>query len=205
MSWDRSGSNNPNWRGGNACICQSCGKDFNSTGCDRQVKYCPTCRPLAMKGEKNPNWKPRTVLTCPCGKEFSATSREVKRGRKFCGIICSNISRNQNKQSTNIERLVQQWLETHLPGQFKTQVTIPGVGIVDFLIGTSVLECDGIYWHTKPGRAAYDLRRDAKLNKLGYPVIRFSSDEIERENLDTLIRQKALVATLHNQWRQSWQ
>ena len=200
------GDGNPNWRGGLHCVCTACRKEFHSTGTGRQVKFCPECRPLALSGERNPNWAGRVPVICPCDTKFFVTPHQKELGRTFCSTPCSNIFRNQSnkKSGTNIEIIIQRWLEKKgIP--FESQVVIPKVGIVDFLAGTTVLECDGEYWHTLPKRAQYDARRDRKLNKLGYPVIRLNSTEIEQGNLDEIIRIKAMIATFHGQWRQSWQ
>ncbi len=55
------------------------------------------------------------------------------------------------------------------------QVHIPGVGRVDFLIGTRlVVEVDGFSYHSNPAQFEADRRRDALLSQLGYRVLRFS-------------------------------
>jgi very-short-patch-repair endonuclease len=200
------GEGNPNWSNALKCVCELCQKEFQAVSHDNKPKSCLECRSLVLKGERNWNWAGRVEVTylC-CGKTLSVTPLEAQR-RKFCSIACSNIYRNQTnrKSATDIELAMEDWLtKQNIP--FESQVVIPNIGIVDFLIGTTVLECDGEYWHQKPGRAAYDLRRDTKLNKLGYPVIRLNSEEIKAANLSEIIHRKAWIATAHNQWRQSWQ
>ncbi len=55
------------------------------------------------------------------------------------------------------------------------QAHIPGVGRVDFLIGTRlVVEVDGFAYHSNPAQFEADRRRNALLSRLGYRVLRFS-------------------------------
>ena len=61
----------------------------------------------------------------------------------------------------------------------RCQAQIPGVGRVDFLIGTRlVIEVDGANYHTDPERFEADKRRDAVLSRLGYRVLRFSYKQV---------------------------
>src|SRR5208282_6247002 len=91
---------------------------------------------------------PAELICKGCDKTFTTTIRKAKAGQLCCSVTCSNIYRNLNRNDseTNIERIVREWLEKHRK-PFQAQTKIPGVGIVDFLVGASVLECDGIYWH----------------------------------------------------------
>lgn len=55
----------------------------------------------------------------------------------------------------------------------RSQVAISGVGIVDFLVGSSVVvEVDSRAWHEAPHRRARDFERDLALYARGYVVIR---------------------------------
>lgn len=42
-----------------------------------------------------------------------------------------------------------------------------------------VIEVDGIYWHTLPGRAELDEKRNKQLQEKGYNIIRFTDKDIE--------------------------
>lgn len=56
------------------------------------------------------------------------------------------------------------------------QVSIPGVGRVDFVVGTClVIEVDGAEFHD----FEEDRRRDAILSALGYRVLRFSYKQVQ--------------------------
>ncbi|CAN5134896.1 hypothetical protein BH11ACT2_BH11ACT2_18530 [soil metagenome] len=64
---------------------------------------------------------------------------------------------------------------------FRQQVTIAGVGRVDFVIGERlVVEIDGAEFHTSAEQFEEDRRRDAILSALGYRVLRFSYKQVER-------------------------
>lgn len=61
----------------------------------------------------------------------------------------------------------------------KRQVKIPGVGRVDFLVGSRlVVEVDSARYHTNPEDYERDRRRDALLSALGYRVLRFTYEQI---------------------------
>lgn len=66
-------------------------------------------------------------------------------------------------------------LRLHLLGiRLDCQVTIAGVGRVDFVIdGAVILEADGIENHDGPSERHRDLVRDAAASRLGYETLRF--------------------------------
>jgi very-short-patch-repair endonuclease len=58
-------------------------------------------------------------------------------------------------------------------------VSIPGVGRVDFLLGSRlVIEVDGTTFHDRGSQFENDRRRDAELSARGYRVLRFSYRQI---------------------------
>ncbi|MBW8761776.1 MAG: DUF559 domain-containing protein [Microbacterium sp.] len=62
----------------------------------------------------------------------------------------------------------------HLLGlTLESQVRIPGVGTVDFVIDRVILEVDGRENHASAERRHNDLTRDAKSSVLGYETLRF--------------------------------
>jgi very-short-patch-repair endonuclease len=64
---------------------------------------------------------------------------------------------------------------------FVQQLKVPGVGRVDFLIGEClVVEVDGAEFHTTREAFEEDRRRDALLSTLGYRVLRFSYNQINK-------------------------
>lgn len=57
-----------------------------------------------------------------------------------------------------------------------------------FIEPNIIIECDGIYWHNKPGAAEYDRKRDASLRKKGYIVIRVGEEEINADPIAAMQR-----------------
>lgn len=55
-----------------------------------------------------------------------------------------------------------------------SQVNFRGIGDVDFLVGTVVIECDGYEFHSKLEDFCNDRRRDQLLTAMGYTVLRFT-------------------------------
>lgn len=207
------GECNPKWRGGyRKRDCVECGVNFECSG--GRALYCLKHRRAATSGERNSNWSggklPVTIVCCCCRKSFVVTASQARAGRKFCSHACSNIIKNKNnkKRNTALELAIQSSLEANrIP--FQSQVPLHGIGLVDFLIGlpgtaSTVLQCDGVYWHTLPGRAERDAKQDDALNALGYSVIRISDEELKKESVDVILKRKAWISTAHNQWRVSW-
>lgn len=98
--------------------------------------------------------------------------------------VCRSIQKRQQQiPSTDIEQLMQHSLiELNLP--FEKQKPID-LYTVDFAIehnGRKVaIECDGLYWHSIPGRAERDEKRDKTLSDLGWTVLRFTDKDINKD------------------------
>ena len=51
--------------------------------------------------------------------------------------------------------------------------------VVDIIVLPSIIiECDGLYWHTRPGRKEIDQKRTNSMVANGYKVYRFTDKEI---------------------------
>lgn len=63
--------------------------------------------------------------------------------------------------------------------EYKSHVSF-GDFVADIYLPNSktVIECDGVYWHSQPGSAARDQRKDKYLKSQGLKVIRVSSEYI---------------------------
>lgn len=204
------GANNPKYHNALTHICIDCGNEFKSRW-HGVVLRCPEHRKMANVGDRNWAWRGgKTKTIClVCGELMLVYPRLLKLGKgKYCSRICANTIKNetQQKKNTDIEQVMLEWL-TKYGGAFpiQKQVLINKVGVVDFVVGTTVIECDGVYWHTKPGRPEKDATRDKKLNDLGYTVIRISDREMKQKSLHDLIQLKSIAATLHNKHRVTWQ
>jgi very-short-patch-repair endonuclease len=66
--------------------------------------------------------------------------------------------------------------------RLRPQVTIGGVGRVDFVVGDRlVIEVDGQDWHDTPSQFEKDRARDARLVATGFAVLRFSYRRVMHE------------------------
>lgn len=103
-------------------------------------------------------------------------------GRKQTSMHISNKIKagiNNNKQDTDIERLIENQLlfqdiiyVKQLPYKY---------GIADFWLPetNTIIECDGDYWHDLPNRQKNDYRNTKYLEEVNYIVHRFKGSEIK--------------------------
>lgn len=82
----------------------------------------------------------------------------------------------KSKLETKIEELLNalgvEFIFQHPVARYFADFYIPSKNLI--------IECDGEYWHNKPGAAEHDAKRDAHLRKIGYAIIRFSETEIKK-------------------------
>ena len=134
-----------------------------------------------------------------CGKVLSG------RWKNYCSRRCGSLYYvKNNHKETDIEKKIREWLESkNIP--FKTQESISNISVPDFLIDKTALYCDGDYWHNKPRRKYLDQRINARLEKLGYKVLRYKGSDI-LNNFETvttnitnedLSKQLCLLALIH--------
>jgi very-short-patch-repair endonuclease len=143
-------------------------------------------------------------ITCEaCGGVFEARPSQ---NRKFCGSSCSNILKNQRnkKKGTDIENAVEAYL-TAQGKLFQKQVNLHGITVADFVVGKTVIQCDGRYWHTLPGRAEKDREQDRKLTDMGYAVFRISDEELKQASVAEVMNFKSRGLLVDNAWSASWQ
>lgn len=180
--------------------CCGCGGDFCTPfKIQNQLSFCPKCViSVARHNERNGHWtggKLPVEVNCPCCKKLFVTSvtklRQAKKyraGRKYCSKRCSNITKNRNskQRDTDIEQAVKGCLESrNIP--FQVQVPLHGIALVDFVVEPkTVVQCDGVFWHTRPGVAERDAVQDKALKALGYEVIRVTSDELKNQSSDAV-------------------
>lgn len=75
------------------------------------------------------------------------------------------------------------------------QITIAGVGRVDFLLGDRlIIEVDGYEFHSSRADFEEDRRRDAAASALGYRTLRFSHTQVERNDPIVIASIRAAVA-----------
>lgn len=85
---------------------------------------------------------------------------------------------SQSANPSSIEETVAKLLDA-LSVKYRRQAYI-GRCLVDFWLKAQrlVIECDGDYWHSLPGRAEADERRDAWLKSRGFSVLRLRETDI---------------------------
>jgi very-short-patch-repair endonuclease len=119
------------------------------------------------------------------------------RGRRVLAV-------HDPQAESGVETLVRLALRRHRV-RARSQVAIPGVGRVDFLIGDRlVIEADGYDWHGGREEFERDRERDRELVRRGYIVIRASYrqvmtdlDRVIGSALDVIRRREHLWRAIH--------
>ena len=86
-----------------------------------------------------------------------------------------------NHTRTSIEIAVAKILDL-IGVEYLEQEMVPGTTFTaDFLIPSKgiVIECDGTYWHARPGAQEHDAKRDETMMRLGYAVVRLPEVDIK--------------------------
>jgi very-short-patch-repair endonuclease len=137
------------------------------------------------------------MLTCArCGKEFRLSSPgRVKEGKgRFCSFSCYR----KFTGPTSIERRVRETIEG-FGVEVHSEFPVSRRMVFDFYIPAFnlLIECDGDYWHSKPGVKKRDTRKDAHARKMGYRVERLSESFITSvllyAHINNLLRQRSLL------------
>ena len=105
---------------------------------------------------------------------LGASRQSVLRALREHGIEIKRLHYSMPRETT-IETLLYRELERrNVP--FARQQVVDGRYLVDALITGAriVIECDGDYWHSLPGRPELDAKRQKYLQSRGYIVLRFS-------------------------------
>lgn len=111
--------------------------------------------------------------------KISAAHKGMK---KPWAIESSKRARRKVRRVSSLEIKIRKFLEeNHI--QYLPQKEFFGIGFVDIFIPESslVIEADGEYWHSLPGRPEEDKRRTEKLNSLGMRVLRLPEREIRHD------------------------
>lgn len=107
-------------------------------------------------------------------------------GEAMAEAILAGISSRRSKAAKPASTLSQSGSETRVRLELRSlrvphqqQVKIPGVGIVDFLVGESlIIEADSAEHHSGPAEYERDRQRDAASRGLGYDTVRLSYSQI---------------------------
>ena len=119
-----------------------------------------------------------------CGKSCQMKPSMVKQFR-FCSRECMGAwTSAHHPRVSSLEVAVAEEL-TRRGIAYEAQVRL-GRFTVDFLIGSTVLEVDGVYWHSLPKVVARDRRKDRWLQDHGYLVVRITEAEVRSEDFAAL-------------------
>lgn len=143
-----------------------------------------------IAGINHPLWT-RVIRICQwCGKEFSAKPAKISCGEgKFCSRSClasHNVKYAMNGKRSSIEFKMEKILiEMGLEFEIQKQIDI---FLVDFYLPKYklVIECDGIYWHSRPEVKRRDFLKDRWLRQEGYKCLRIT-DKVINESEDNQI------------------
>lgn len=127
------------------------------------------------------------VCRC-CKKEFEIPRSDLNRGRgTYCSRKCFVSYDGSSLLEIKMEKaLILSKLKFEREVKFKRFH-------VDFLLEKykTAIECDGEYWHLLPSVIDRDRRKDILLQGLGYKVLRFTGNELDK--LDEIKLSKLLV------------
>lgn len=172
--------------------CVMCGKTFGVYASDpRKRAYCSqechdrdtqnilhTCLRCGVifRGPANRSYcseecrRPTHTFTClTCGKETRTQPSRLP-GSRFCSPQCYRRYTGETEPEANARRCLEQ-----LGVAFEQEFAVPGWRYpADFHLPTTntILEIDGVYWHSRPRSKAQDARKTLRLQSLGYRVVR---------------------------------
>ncbi len=149
----------------------------------RRLKLCGhTCsietrRKISESQKGRPVPDDRRLKISNSGKRVWATRNPEE--RRLLTLLWRQAA--YRSQPTVIELAVCRVLD-ELGIVYETQVSIDRY-VVDILIPDRrlVIECDGSYWHSLPGAAEKDRKRDRRLKELGYKVVRLPEEDIRQD------------------------
>lgn len=156
-----------------ARVCKECGTEFLAQR-DRVARgiarYCSNA--CKFKAAQN-----RVTRTCAqCGAPFDAHPKRIMDGRgRFCSRRCYYLY--SGTAPSGPELLLTAALSE--AGLSFTREAVLGKYRVDFLVGGIVaVEVDGAFWHSLPGAAEKDAKKDAAIIRRGWRVLRLDSDRV---------------------------
>lgn len=159
--------------------CERCGKQFQAQISSRQ-RYC------SMECRRPAN--PMSITCRNCGRQFSAEPSRAD--RRFCSPSCFHSFSGETTLETRVRIALEQI------GVAFTQQCAVGKWSIDFALTAHMIaiEADGDYWHSLTG--THDARRDAKLTRDGWRIIRLAENEVNKSrDLGKLILERVHETT----------
>lgn len=158
--------------------CERCGKQFRAQASSRQ-RFCS----WACRNPANP-----VSVTCRnCGRRFPAMPSRAD--QQFCSPSCFHSFSGETALEARVRVALEQM------GVAFTQQCAVGKWSIDFALTAHMIaiEADGDYWHSLTG--AHDARRDAKLMRDGWRIVRLAESEVVKSrDLGKLILERVREA-----------
>lgn len=169
--------------------CEVCGQPFlvpasrlaTARFCSRE---CQAVEKTRHAGPTHPRYE-QVELTCQwCGSPFTAKRSRVAKGiARYCSRRClgSAVSARPDRIVSSLEAAIEGALRL-LDVPYVAQKNL-GYWAVDFYVPDRnlVIECDGEYWHSRPGTIARDAEKDAWMVARGKRVVRLTEREIRAD------------------------
>lgn len=144
-----------------------------------------------LSGETHPHYRARTSIACEqCGETFDVKPCHADGSKRFCSRRCvgSWVTTNQPRVSS-IEVATAQHLDSR-GIVYRQQVPLVGF-VADFVVGSTVIEVDGSYWHSLPVVVERDRRKDAAYASAGFDVIRLPEEAVRAGDFTSIERLSA--------------
>jgi very-short-patch-repair endonuclease len=169
------GSSNPNNK--EIKICQECNNSFICYKSQKKNKYCSY--ECLKKAIKKGLFKGIGKGRIPWNKNKTGLQKHTEEFKNKQRINRLNYMATHNGpfRDTSIELIMKKALTDN--GLLFRQSAKIGKYCVDFIVGNKVIECDGHYWHNRPGDKLRDFVRDCAIIDKGYSVLRFLDYNIE--------------------------
>jgi very-short-patch-repair endonuclease len=167
----------------------------------RRQGFCSaTCakrhRAKTVVGKNHPLHKPKVPMRCVvCGTICMVKPSLVSRFRS-CSRQCNGVlSQRAMPRVSSLETTMAD-LFTREGLAFESQYEI-GQFVTDFAFPDArlIVECDGTYWHSLPGKRATDRRKDGFLKHNGWRVLRLPEADIRADARECLRR---VVDAIHD-------
>lgn len=153
--------------------CEGCGEDFLPPR--DSYKFCS--RKCADANHPKRPLQRVTAVCETCKVEFEVHPYRADTAR-FCSPSCHGIWRTMNTpRISSIEIVVSEELDRRNL-LFDQQIRV-GPFVPDFIVGDTIIEVDGDYWHNLPGVAERDIRKNMFYEESGFNLIRIWEHEIK--------------------------
>lgn len=168
-------------------ICETCEQPFDVKECELRLdrrdgprRWCSkSCAAAFRCGDLSSSYNGGKIeLICHiCGLSFYVIQSR-RDTAKYCSVACSNVGVAKTNASavSSIEVAVANELD-HRGISYIHQGSV-GPYVPDFVIGQTIIEVDGDYWHNLPRVIERDIRKNILYQNEGYKIIRIWEHEV---------------------------